>query len=201
MFKKILGILLLLGSLLSLIYGLYFFVAKLWELFASLDPKLGAGLVTAFAAVIVSVGSVVGTKYLEKKAEIRAQLREKKIPTYEKLMDFMFKMTIGERLNGKKLSANEKQVLLTEIVQELIVWGSDDMIHAFYNFRQGILTNNENIVNNKELSDHKGLPTLYLIEEMLIAIRKDLGHKNAGVKRGKILGMLINDLPKYTTKT
>ncbi|MBU3006163.1 hypothetical protein [Paraglaciecola arctica] len=201
MFKKIIGVAFLLFSLLLLIYGLYFFGLKMWGLFSSVDPKLGAGLVTAFATIFVSVLSVLTSKYLERKSEVQAQLREKKVPTYEKLMDFMFKMTVGEKLGGKKFSSNEKQVVLTEIVQELIIWGSDDMLHAFYNFRHGILSNKENIITNKELSENKGLPTLYLIEEILIAIRKDLGHKNKGVRRGKILGMLVNDLPQNTTKT
>ena len=201
MYKKVLGLIILVCSTGLIFYGLYFVGLKLWGIFSSVDPKLGAGLITAFATIMVSLFSVLVSKNLERKGNIQAQLREKKIPTYEKLMDFMFIMTVGEKLGGKKHSAIEKQVVLTEIVQELIIWGSDDMLCAFYNFRHGILNNNENIIINKDLSAHKGVPALYLIEEILIAIRKDLGHKNKGIHRGKILGMLVNDLPQHTKKT
>jgi len=37
---------------------------------------------------------------------------------------------------------------------------------------------------------------LCLIEDILIAIRKDLGHKNKGIHRGKILGLFITDFAK-----
>ena len=76
--------------------------------------------------------------------------------------------------------------VLADITQELVIWSSDDVIDAFYKFRM------ENI------EDEKQAPTsniLFRIEDLLIAIRKDLYHKM--VKRGKILGLFINDIEEY----
>ena len=37
---------------------------------------------------------------------------------------------------------------------------------------------------------------LYVVEDLLLAIRKDLGHKNKNLTKGKILGLFVNDLPE-----
>ena len=38
---------------------------------------------------------------------------------------------------------------------------------------------------------------LFLYENLLMEIRKDLGHKNQGFKRGTLLGLFVNDIDKY----
>ncbi len=85
--------------LLSLIlFGVYLLFSKLWDIFSSVDPKLGAGLVMASATIIVSLISVLVSKYLERKEKILNHLREKKIPTYEKIIHFIFSITFAEKL-------------------------------------------------------------------------------------------------------
>ena len=70
-----------------LIFGSYLLVAKIWTVFSAIDPKIGAGLVAASATILVSLISVLVSKHLERKTVILAHLREKKIPTYEKIIN------------------------------------------------------------------------------------------------------------------
>lgn len=49
-------------------------------------------------------------------------------------------------------------------------------------------------VNNAEKPSH-GI--LFEVEELLMAIRKDLGHSNKGISRGKILSLFVNDINEY----
>ena len=77
---------------------------------------------------------------------------------------------------------------MAEITPELIIWGSDEMLEAFHKFRtHSIRSSNENNKSPYEI--------LIVVEDLLLAIRKDLGHKNKNITRGKILGLFINDLP------
>jgi len=142
--KNFIGLTIALIGIGLITYGGYLLLSKLWDVFSSVDPKLGAGLIAAFATIMVSLISVLVSKHIERKSAVLSQLREKKVPVYEKMMNFMFSMTMAEKLGKKKLSAVEKQAVLTEIVQELIIWGSDEMLDAFYNFRNATMQNNKN---------------------------------------------------------
>lgn len=51
---------------------------------------LAAGIIAASATVFVSVATVMISKRQEQKAEIAAQLRQKKVPVYEKRNEFIF---------------------------------------------------------------------------------------------------------------
>ena len=77
---------------------------------------------------------------------------------------------------------------MAEITQELVIWGSDEMLEAFYKFRMMSI---ENADGNSE----NPYDVLFMVEDLLLAIRKDLGHKNKNISRGKILGLFVNDLP------
>ncbi len=175
----------LLGLLMLLFYLL---VAKIWSIFSSVDPRLGAGLVAASATILVSVISVFVSKHLERRAETLTHLRDKKTPTYEKIINFIFSVTFAEKLEKEKPKEKEIIEFMAEITPELIVWGSDEMLDAFHKFKTGSI----------KLSEEKNqspYAILIMVEEFLLAIRKDLGHKNKSLSRGKILGLFINDLP------
>lgn len=171
-----------------LIFGSYLLVTKLWTILSAVDPKLGAGLIVASATVLVSLISVLVSKHLDRKSEILAHLREKKTPTYEKIINFIFSLTFAKKVGKKEPSEKEMIKFMAEITQELVIWGSDEMLNAFYNFRMVSIEN-----TNRDLNDHYDILTM--VEDLLLAIRKDLGHKNKNVSRGKILGLFINDLP------
>ena len=102
--KKQIALGLILLSILML--GGYLLITNVWDVFSSVDPKLGAGLVAASATILVSLFSVLVSKHLERKAEILAHLREKKIPTYEKIINFIFSLTFAEKVGRKQPSEN-----------------------------------------------------------------------------------------------
>lgn len=116
-----------------------------------------------------------------------AHLRAKKVPIYEKIINFIFSFTFAEKLGEKQPTEKEIIKFFAEVTQELVIWGSDEIIDAFYKFRM------ENIDNANGIQSE---PTeiLFTVENLLLAIRKDLGHKNQNIPRGKLLSLFINDL-------
>lgn len=171
----------------AILYGGYLLIAKLWSIFSTVAPKLAVGIVAASATVIVSLISVLVSKHLERKAQILAHLREKKVPTYEKIINFIFSLTFAEKLGKKQPTEKEMIKFMAEVTQELVIWGSDEMIDAFYKFRM-------KSIDNANGAQQEPNEILFTVESLLLAIRKDLGHKNKNMPKGKLLGLFVNDL-------
>jgi hypothetical protein len=65
----------------------------------------------------------------------------------------------------------------------MIVWGSDSVLRAFGEFRIASLKQPEGLIQ-----------LMAALEDLMLAIRKDLGYKNAKIVRGDLLRLFINDL-------
>lgn len=171
----------------SFLFISYLIISTLWSILSSVDPELGAGLIVASATVIVSVISVIFSKRQEQRVEIESQLREKKIPIYEEIINFIFRITFSERLEKKQPSEKEMIKFFTDTTRNLVIWGSHDMIKAFTKFREEIASISE--------GNRKPVDILICVENLLIAIRNDLGHRHKKIKRGEILRLYVNDIP------
>ena len=184
--KKILQPLLGVALLAVLAWGGWKFLQFLWEIFSQVNPTVGAGMLAASATVVVSVVSVLVAKRLEFHATLAKEHREKKAPIYEEFVTFVFRIAFSEKLGLEPLSESEMAQQAAKFTQNLIVWGADDVIDAWFRFR------------NKSInSDGSGIAVMFEIENLLLAIRKDLGHKNKGLVPGKVLGLFINDIHEH----
>lgn len=156
--------------------------------FSGLDAKFGAALVAAAGTVIVSVMSVVVSRYLETRATIRKELREKKIPVYEDLISFMFKILMSNKM-GKEVTEFEMIQFMSDFTQRSMVWAADDVLNAWIKFR-GAST------NESQLNDNPFV-LMFIYEDLIREIRKDLGRKNKDLTKGKLLSLFVNDIAKY----
>ncbi len=115
-------------------------------------------------------------------------------PRRAKIINFIFSLTFADKLEKERPTENEMIKFMAEITQELVIWGSDEMLNAFYKFRMTSIENTGGDSSNP-------FGVLIMVEDLLLAIRKDLGHKNKNVSRGKILGLFVNDLPSEFKQT
>lgn len=168
--KKPLQVLLGIILLAFLVWGGWKLLQLLWEVFSQVNPAVGAGMLAASATVFVSVISVLVAKRLEYKATLAKEHREKKIPFYEEFVDFVFRIALSEKLGLEPLTEREMIQQAAKFTQNLIVWGADDVIDAWFRFR-----------NKSVNSDGSGVAVMFEIENLLLAIRKDLGHENKGL--------------------
>jgi hypothetical protein len=174
--------------LLALIGGLgYELLKALLGLLLEIDSKIAAAIVAASTTILVSVFSVLISKFLEQRAKINQELREKKIPAYESLIEFVFRLVQAIK-KGEELPEEEVEKFMLSFTQQVIVWGSDKVLQAFYNFK-----------NHGDSGD--GREAVLRMEDLLLAIRKDLGHANNGLSQGKILGLFINDFEPYPAES
>ncbi|WP_350343973.1 hypothetical protein PRVXT_000338 [Proteinivorax tanatarense] len=186
-FQNALGFLLVIGLIVVFIYLL----VLIWSSFKGLQKEVAAAIVAAVATILVSVFSIVIAKLFERKRAIEQELREKKIPMYEEFIKFWFKVLMSEKTEAKQLSEKNMVVFFSEFTEKLMVWGSDEVVKKWSNYRRLY-------VSDKLKSD--SVNAMFEFERLLMAIRKDMGHKNKDIKKGELLGLFINDIDKYVEK-
>lgn len=175
--------LLIVGGVLSLLYlGMKF----IWTTLSSANPSLAVGIIAASSTVFVSLASVLISKRLEQIAAIKNQQRDKKIPIYEELIKFLFRIWRSIKDGSKPPTEKEMIDFMFDFTQKLLIWGSDEVVSAFIRFRQ---------------SSQNPAAVMLAIEDIWFAIRKDLGHSNKGITRGMLLGLIINDINEVLKKT
>ncbi|EJL7023918.1 hypothetical protein O1B33_003594, partial [Vibrio cholerae] len=186
--KKFFQIVFGLVSIAVLVWGTFELLRFIWKLFSTVEPALGAALVAASATVLVSVLSVLLSKKSESKALIASQLREKKVPVYEKIVNHIFLITFADKLGKQPPTEAENIQFFANTTTELIIWGSKDIVDAFGDFRFQIMKITES-------TDPKVV--MASVEDLLLAIRKDLGHNHPNFKRGQLLRLYINDIEDH----
>lgn len=176
-----------LAFIILILFGLFiwYLAPGVWRLFSDLQKEVAAALIAAVATVFVSVVSVTLGKYYERKRLIEQELRGKKIPIYEQFIDFIFQLMMSEKINGKQMSEKEMQSFFSRFTQILMVWGSDEVVKRWSSYRT--------------LLAKGGATTesMFELEKLFLAIRRDTGHKNKDISRGDLLGLFVNDIDKF----
>ena len=179
------GLVLGYGLLGLFILGVFGFIIKFFiSIIFEQDAKLGATLLTVFASVL----TVVLSKVWELKIKNLQENRGKKEPIYEELLSFLFKIVKATK-KGETVSEDEMEDFIFNFTEKVMIWGSDDVINAFYNFKK--------VGANTEISGNSDVKIADAIEELILAVRKDLGHSNNGLNKGKLLGLFIVDYDQY----
>jgi len=182
--QVVLGFILLVG----IAVGAFYLAKWLVLIFSGLQKEVAAAIVAAVGTILVSVISVTVGKYFERKRSIEQELREKKIPMYNGFVEFLFKILMADKI-GKQMSEKDMMMYFSKFTQELMVWGSDEVVSLWSNYRR-------HFVREDKVTS---LSNMFELEKLLLAIRKDTGHKNKGLNRGDLLGLFINDIHKYVS--
>lgn len=181
--KFILTLLFAIGFLVGIGFLLYIF----FKTIISLQKEISAAIIAAITTIIVSLLTVLGAKYYERKSILERELRDKKIPIYESFIEFWFKLTNAEKITGKSLTENEIIKFMNSFTSNLIIWGSDEVVSKWSNFRLKLIKMGENIPPD----------FMFEFEGFLSIIRKDIGHKNQNIQKGILLGLFVNDIENY----
>ncbi|WP_126425183.1 hypothetical protein [Brevibacillus marinus] len=178
--KKVLNLTIGIAIMGGLLYGFWQLLSFVWRTFSGLPTEYVPAIVTAVTTFLVSLITITLGKYLERKMIIDKEMREKKIPVYNELIDFIFELMANP---GSK-SVDEMNNFIKEFTKKILVWGSDDIIVQWSNYRNSA---------KKIESSKDPYVVLKELEKLLLAIRKDVGHKNKNLKEGVLLSMFIKD--------
>lgn len=169
--------------LLGLLAGAGYVAVVVWDYAASatavirgLSPEVQGPLVVAAVTILGSVVTITVGRRLDNRATVLTELRSKKAEIYDYLIKGLFRISFGKAMQNE-MSPVDQQRYFVGVVENLTIWGSAGVIRKFGTFKQG----------------GEGKNILFVIEELLLEIRKDLGHSNFSLGKGAILKMYIND--------
>ena len=169
----------------------YWTVATIWNALSA-TPTIGAGIAAAALTGALAILSTFLTKHLDRKATVVAQLREKKIPVYEEIIRLVFGIALAGK--GGKAPLKEQDIVrqMADITEKLTIWGSDELVEAYYKFRMAS-------IRQAAGGSQDPREALIALTDLMLAVRRDLGHKNKNISRRKILGLFVNDVPDDIT--
>jgi hypothetical protein len=185
--RQLVGSFVALAILLTLAGSLLWFVISQVR---SLDSEVAAAVITASATVVVSVVVVVLGRYYEKKRELEAQARDRKIPLYEKFIDFWFRVLYAEKLGEAQPSEQELLRAMVDFTRGSTVWASDSVIRKWRDARLQYVA----LGSQAQDQSNASIAALFGFEEMLLEMRKDTGHPRTRLARGDLLGLFIDDI-------
>jgi uncharacterized protein YneF (UPF0154 family) len=172
-------------------YGVFVAVRATMLVIASLDSSIAVAIIAAAATVLVSVLSIVLGKVYEARSLIQKEHREKKTPVYEDLIKFMFRILMATK-TADPPSEKETIEFMAGFTQRIMVWGSDEVLAAWVKWRR--------LSTDEAAMKANPIKLMLLYEELIFAIRRDLGHKNKGLATGDILALFVNDIDQHLPK-
>lgn len=120
----------------------------------------------------------------EKRISIQNQLSDKKYQVYTKIINLFFGV-FEDTISTKKTSQSDIEAKMIEIVKELTIYGSDGALKQFSYWKR--------TAGSGKKSPTEGLKDFV---DILIALRKDMGHPNTKINYDDVLGMMIIDYDK-----
>ena len=166
--------------------ALWFGLPLAYRLLVSLTQEVAVSLVVG----VLTVGALLWRRASEVKEQREAHIRDQKVPVYEGFLRFWFKMLYQ---GGKGKQAPNQQVLnqhMVDSVPGFVFWASDDVIRQWNELRRSMAAADES----------RGIEKLFELEDLMLAMRADLGHDNAKLQRGDLLGLWVNDIHTVIAK-
>ncbi len=170
------------GAALNIVVGLVLVVALVgaigWFVYTAIDRAPAV-----VAAVVTGVGALLGLavqRFLEHQREDERDRRARMAPIYEQLV-----RTFYGAARGGGVRESDLEAFFNELAQSLLIWGSEPVIVAFDRWRAVA-----SIAGDSASS-------LFAFEDLLYAIRADLGNEHKNMGRGDLLRVVINDIEDY----
>lgn len=154
------------------------------EVTSSMDAVVIVALITGTVSIVGVIISSVVAKLIEYRKNRQDYLAKKREEPYGEFVEMVYKI----HWNGKVPGSYPQEVMIDDLIKfskKITLWGSPAVANKWVEFR-------ENTMNSKS-----GTENLFLMEEIMNEMRKDLGMKK--VKKGNLLGFFINDI-KETMK-
>ena len=128
--------------------------------------------------------SCLGKNY-ERKKDIEAHYRSKKVEIYDEFLCELFKLFDESRVDR---DAESLVKFLREWQRKIILWGGQDVLRKYILWISHL---------------KKGVPdvqSMLLMEKFFLEIRKDLGHKNNKLDEGTLISLMLKNPDLFMKK-
>lgn len=175
--RKISVIVFIIILILVLVYVLWFAFTNT----LSWITKQESQIATAIIAFAGSVVAVIISQQRSKSREIAEAHRPKKIKLYIGFITTMVKMLRKHKGSAPAALEGDKEIedFFYQFTSEVVLWGSSDVLYHYARFRNPDRIGNPN--------------TILIMDDIMQAMRKDLGLSNWGLSRGDLMKMFLTD--------
>lgn len=161
-------------------YGFYLAIEIFINKLLVINPSVSAAIIGAMATAFAAVTAVLISNRNEKIREIEETHRPKKVEIYYELLQ-LFENTLASSNENLKVKALPQQKLLNAIVKiktNLILWGGPQVIKTLKSFEE---------------ASENGDDVILSVDNLLRAIRDDIGLSNKGLSKYEIVEMYLNE--------
>ena len=154
---------------------------------AKVDAVIIVALITGAVSILGVVLSAIVAKILEYRQNTKRYLYEKREEPYSEFIEMVYKLQ--QKIKNKESYSEEE--MLADIVKfskKLTLWGSDKVIKKWLKFRE-----------MGQIPDRK-TDNLFILEDIIFEIRKDMGQKKGKLKKGDLLAFFVNDNRQYLSQ-
>ena len=172
-----------LGMIAGVVLLLWQAIAGIGRWLSTLQSDVAAATVAASATVLVGVLGVLLSQWFTKGREIAEAHRAKKVELYRSFIQVMLKhLKEAKDRTGDSgdLTPNEEVVdFFRGFAGDLMLWGSPEVVRRFQRFRTLSARGNEDV--------------LLAVDDLLRAMRSDLGNRTWTLPRGSLIKILLTD--------
>lgn len=168
--------------LVAIVIAGYFLLRIAWSLFADLDPQVSAAIAVALSAVVV----VPLTRWFDRKKYREEPLQSRKVEVYSRFVRGL----VGAMLSGKDSLESDLKEFFADITPDLTIWASDEVLRRWSVMRRRFADEHYQNIDAAVL--------MIEIEDLMKAVRRDLGHGNKNLQSGDILGLWVNDVGDWS---
>jgi len=142
-------------------------------------------LITGTVSIIGVIISSIISKIIEYRQNIKRYLYSKKEEPYVEFIEMVYKIQEKTKA-GDEYPEEEMLEDVFSFSKKLTLWGSNKVIRKWLVFRSKSV---EGKINPTK--------TLFLLEDIVFEIRKDMGQSKRGLKQGDILRFFVNDVSEH----
>lgn len=176
-FSTFLAFAIVIGIIALVIWGIQTF----FNYIRSAPNELAAALVAGVVTILVATITVMTGRYFERKRELDALYRDKKTEIYDEFLKEFFELFFSADERIEDHPKKNLVAFLREFTRKLLLWSSPEVIEAFVTWKDHLI---------------KGTPdakSIFLMEDFLFAIRKDLRHTNTGLRKGFFARLFLKE--------
>jgi hypothetical protein len=184
--RTIIALLAILAILVAVPYFAWLTVAGVLDWLSTQQEQVVAAGVAAIGTVLAAVAAVVYSQQRSKSREITEAHRPKKIELYNSFIRTMIDTLIkhkGATTSGRDLAEDEDfKKFFFDFTSQVILWGSPRVIRKYSDFR----------THGEKQAGH----IVLIVDDLMRAMRKDLGNSNWTLQRGDLIKLLLTDPEK-----
>lgn len=179
--RTILTVVLALAVVLGLGYGLWSALAAVLSWIVTQQSQLAAAIIASSGTLITGIGVAVVAQQRAKSREIAEAHRPKKIKLYNSFITTMIGILRKHKGSDPKALEGDKEIedFFYKFTSEVVLWGSPAVVRHYATFRNLGQERNPNII--------------LIMDDIMQAMRKDLGLSNRGLSRGALMKMFLTD--------